>query len=369
MLDNKIILISLATLSAAIPVIIWITLFLRQAQTSKKLLALIFFAGTLVAPAMLGIQYFWTIFPEINLESFVSKSIEDTNLMFAATFVLFGAMEEIFKHFAVRSIDKRTVAIQTVNDALRLSILAALGFSFAENIYYMVMLWDSLTVGGFIGMYVGRSGLTMLGHIIFSGIFGYYFGISKFAIDMTNEQKMLGKESWAAKTISTLFNVPLAEGFREKTILKGLLLAIGFHATFNFALQFNQMIPAMLFVVLGYLFLKLLLQRKVGHLVLLTDVSTKQQSMMPKKDEEVVVELLAMWFNDKRYVDVIHICERLLERDPDNNVIKLFKAQALDKIEGTDSIHAKIITSLFKSEGDLSTADKSVLSKHLEQKP
>lgn len=367
MLDNKIILILLATLSAAIPVVIWIVLFLRQSNTSKKLLALIFFAGTLVAPLMLGIQYFWTIFPQANLETLVTSSISDSNLMFGALFVLFGAMEEIFKHFAVRSIDKRTVAIQTVNDSLKLSILAALGFSFAENIYYMVSLFDSLTAVELIGMYIARSGITMLGHIIFSGIFGYYFGISKFAIDMTNEQKMLGKKSLAASIISKLFNVPLAEGFKEKTILKGLTLAILFHATFNFLLHYDQIIPVIIIVALGYLFLRFLLQRKVGHLVMITDVSTKRASVMPKKDEDVVVELISMWFNDKRYVDVVHICERLLERDPDNNVIKLFKAQALDKLEGTDSVHAKIITSLFKSKDDLSKYDRSILNKHLEQ--
>ena len=89
--------------------------------------------------------------------------------------------------------------------------------------------------------------------------------------------------------------------------------------------------------------------------------------MITKKDEEVVIELLAIWFNEKRYVDVMHVCERLLERDPDNNVVKLFKAKAMDKMGG-DNIYKKILGNLFKSKEQLTIDDKNVISKHLEQK-
>jgi hypothetical protein len=55
---------------------------------------------------------------------------------------------------------------------------------------------------------------------------------------------------------------------------------------------------------------------------------------MAKTDEDVVIELLGMWFNKNKFVEVLHICERLLKRDPDNKIVKLFKAQAMDKMEG-----------------------------------
>ncbi len=88
---------------------------------------------------------------------------------------------------------------------------------------------------------------------------------------------------------------------------------------------------------------------------------------MGKKDEEVVVELLGMWFNEKKYVDVIHICERLLQRDPDNNVIKLFKAKALDKMD-EKSTYREILNTVVKTKEDLSENDQSVISKYIAQK-
>jgi hypothetical protein len=54
---------------------------------------------------------------------------------------------------------------------------------------------------------------------------------------------------------------------------------------------------------------------------------------MAKSDEDVVIELLGMWFNKGKYVDVIHICERLLKRDPNNKIVNLFKAKALDSMD------------------------------------
>lgn len=368
MLENKIFIFGISILVAAIPVVIWVTLFFKQANISKKILILLFFIGILTAPALLGIQYLWELYPEFDIPTLIETSVQQTSVMYIALFVFFGMIEEVIKHYAVRIIDKRSVAIKTVNDALRLSILAALGFSFAENIYYLTQLWSQLSAGELMGVYVFRSGFTMCAHMIFSGIFGYYFGISKFAIDLNKQDKILGQESWSARFIAKLFNLPIAEGYREKMVLKGLSIAVVLHACFNFLLQFNFIIPVIIFIVLGYLFLRHLLNRKVGHLILLTDISEQKKSLIAKKDEDVVLELLGMWFNEKRYVDVIHICERLLERDPDNNVIKLFKAKALDQME-KGSVYRKVLSTVLKDKSDISPNDHSVISKYLDKKP
>ena len=366
-MDNKALILGISAFIAAIPVAIWIPLFFKQSGISKVTMAVLFFIGILTAPALLGIQYLWGIYPQFDVATLIESSIAKASLMYIVLFVFFGMLEEVIKHFAVRIIDKRTLAVKTLNDALRLSILAALGFSFAENIYYLSQLWNSLSAGELFGVYVFRSGFTMCAHMIFSGIFGYYFGISKFSIDITNQQKLIGKEDLIAKFISNLTNKPLAEGYKEKTILKGLLIAVTLHAIFNYMLQYNALIPVILFVIGGFLYLRFLLKRKVGHLVLLTDISEKKKSMFAKKDEDVVLELLGMWFKDKRYVDVLHICERLLERDPDNNVVKLFKAKATDQIEGGNA-YQKILTAVLKDKDDLSTRDRSVIDKYLEKK-
>ncbi|MCC7197477.1 hypothetical protein IT413_04775 [Candidatus Peregrinibacteria bacterium] len=76
---------------------------------------------------------------------------------------------------------------------------------------------------------------------------------------------------------------------------------------------------------------------------------------MATKDEEVVIELLGLWFKEKKFVDVIHICQRLLERDPGNKVVMLFKAQAADKLNNND-IYGKLLKNLFPSSGEKSLA-------------
>lgn len=367
MLNNTAVIIAISTVIAAIPAAIWGYLFFKETTIKKFHLIILFFLGILTAPALLGIQYLWQIYPTFDLAYLIETKISQMSLMYAALFTLFGAMEEVIKHFAVRIIDKKTVAIQTINHALRLSILSGLGFAFAENIYYLYQLWGNLSTGELMGVYIFRSVFTMCAHMIFSGIFGYYFGVSKFSIDITKQQRLTGKADLSTRILSKLAKMPIPKAHREKTILKGLLIALFMHAAFNFLLQFNVMIPVIIFVVLGYLFLRYLLKRKAGHLVLLTDVSEKQESMLAKKDEEVVLELLGMWFKDKRYVDVVHICERLLERDPDNNVVKLFKVKALDKIENKN-VYKKVLKSVLRSKDELSTDDRNIISKYLEQK-
>ena len=56
-----------------------------------------------------------------------------------------------------------------------------------------------------------------------------------------------------------------------------------------------------------------------------------------------------MWTREGRHKDVIDICQRLLLRDPDNKVVQLFQAKAMDseKLAGLE----KSFTSLFQSEG------------------
>jgi len=365
--DNKILLISISTLVTAIPVAIWSVIFFKHAKDSKFLLLSVFILGSLTPWALLEIQELWIKFPQLDVPTLIETSIKQTSIMYMLTFMFFGMMEEVIKHFAVRIIDKKTIAIKTVNDALRFSILAALGFSFSENIYYLYNLWGEISTAEIAGVYIFRSVFTMCAHMIFSGIFGYYFGISKFTIDITKQEELTGGRNFAAKILSKIFNIPYQAAYKEKTILKGLFLAMGIHAVFNFLLQFNAIIPVMVIVILGYLFLRYFLKRKAGHLVLLTDISETKKSMLAKKDEDVVLELLGMWFQDKRYVDVIHVCERLLQRDPDNNVIKLFKEKALDKIEDKNT-YKKILQSVFKGKEDISENDRNILTKYIEQK-
>jgi len=379
-IENPII-IGASILASSIPIIIWIVLFLNKKEQSKKTVALIFFLGCLTIFITLGIQKFWTIYPRFNIDAAIKNNITNYNTKLILTFILFGAIEEIIKLYVIKGVDEKTVLINKVNDAVRYSIISALGFSFVENIYYLYQAWPNEMTGmtelaksihleefkKLANMHIFRSTVTTCAHITFSGIFGYYYGIAKYSIVMTHQRKLTQKVSKISKWLAKTFKVPLNEGFRRKTVLKGLLIAIILHATFNYLLQKGQLQFSIIFVILGYLFLKYLLSRKAGHLILTDDITVKMKSSIAKKDEEVVIELLGMWFKEEKYVDVIHICERLLERDPDNRVVKLFKAKAMDEMS-EENIYNKILGTILPSSEEMSELDKNIITKHIKEK-
>lgn len=364
-LKEQAFLIGVCTVFAAIPILIWFAIFFGKKVKSRATVLAIFLLGCLTAPALLSIQMLWEKAPQFNLAAFIETTIQRQSLMYIALFVLFGAMEEIIKHFALRTVDKRTVLITTIGDAIRYSIVAALGFSFVENIYYLYQFWPQITFGELIGLYIFRSGITTAAHILFSGIFGYYYGIGKFAIDLRTQEELSGQRSRFNILIARVFNLSFSQAYQEEKILKGLFIAIGLHSIYNYLLQYNVIWPATILVFVGYLYLRYLMQRKAGNLVLFSDISNKQKSSLSPKDEKVVIELLGLWFQEKKFTDVIHVCERLLERDPDNNVVKIFMSKAQDKLAG-NSVYKKILSTLFRKK--LSGQDKNTLSHYLEEK-
>ena len=368
---NELHVIIASSIFAVIPVIIWLYIFLRKSENSKKVTIGVFLIGCLTAPFLLGIQYLWedTTF---DIATFIESNIKNQKTMWVAMFMLFAAMEEIIKLYVVRFVDKTTTLITKINDAIKFSIISALGFSFIENVWYLYSYWPLIGTpyisnGDLLGMYFFRSVFTACAHMIFSGVFGYFYGVGKFSMVMTKAKKLTGGTSRATQLISKIFRLPLEEGFRQKVVVKGLFIAIFMHVIFNYLLQYNIIPPVVLFVICGYIYLKYLLNRKAGHLVLAVDPKTMRPSSMAKNDEEVVVELMGMWFKEEKFVDVLHMCQRLLERDPDNEVVKLFKAQALDEIEEGNP-YKEIINTVIKGANDLSASERSTINKYTEEK-
>lgn len=374
MFENKIILLSLAILLAAIPIAVWLYITLRKGQHNKKITLAIFGLGCLTAPALLGLQIFWEKYPQFNLLAFIEKTFAAPMTVMILTLLLFASMEEIIKLFIVKKVDKKTLTICKINDAIVYSIASALGFSFVENAYYLYSWWPNISTGELAGMYFFRSIFTTASHMVYSGVFGYFYGIGKFSMVINQQNLIKGTKDRMSEIIAKIFNLPQSEGFRQKAVLKGLFIAIGMHFTINYLLQMQQdkgiriFMPIVLIAnILMFLFLQYLLSRKAGHLILLNDPTTNRSSTIGKKDKDVVVELLAMWSKDKRYVDVIHVCERLLERDPDNTVVKLFKAQAMDAMD-EKNIYRKVLSTVVKTKDDLSDNQKNIISKYLAEK-
>jgi len=307
-----------------------------------------FSGGIIAVLTVFLLEFFWGYFPEFDPFKWVENNISNPTYYYVALFIVVGILEELVKQMMVRYVDSKKVIIQTINDSIRFGIAAALGFAFAENIVYFYMVMQNESIQQVIITVLFRSIFTACGHMVFSGIFGYYFGIAKFTIDISLQKGLEGKKHILALILGRIFRISYAQALREIKILQGLLTAMGIHAVFNFLLQLNQILPSIIIVVLGFLFLRYLLQRKAGNLILISDIDEKRRSNMGKNDEDVVLELVGLWFEQKKFVDVMHICERLLERDPDNNVVKLFKAQAMDKLDPNNPYRKIIETMLGK---------------------
>lgn len=373
MFENPILLLGSATLLAAIPIVIWLYINIKHEKENKKIMFLVFGLGCLTAPALLGLQIFWEKYPEFDLEAFISRTFSSPMTATIMILLLFASMEELIKLYVMRTVDRKTLSITRIGNAMRYCIASALGFSFVENVYYLYSWWPYIGTGELATMYFFRSIFTTASHMVYSGVLGYFYGIGKFSM-IINQQKNIieNKRDKLSEFIAKIFNLPPSEGFRQKAVLKGLFIAIGMHFTINFLLELQQqkgiaiLLPVVILTnVLMYLFLQYLLKRKTSHLILLTDPTTQRASSMNKKNEDVVTELLGMWFKDKKYVDVIHVCERLLERDPDNPVVKLFKAKAMDEMEDKD-IYKKVLGTVLKT--DLDDSQKSIVSKYMAEK-
>jgi RsiW-degrading membrane proteinase PrsW (M82 family) len=293
-----------------------------------------------------ALHYFLDLFPQFDILAFLQNQIHNQNTNYILLFISVGIVEEIVKQLILRYVDHKYLLIQTINDSIHYSLISALGFAFAENIFYISSIYSQLGWQQLIIPYLFRSIFTTAAHLIFSGFFGYFYGLAKFSMNITEQSRWTGKKHYLANLIGSIFKISRIRAVKELMIIRGLLIAIVLHAVFNFMLQLNQIIPTALYIAAGFALLLQQLRQKSGKLILVTDPTETRLSTMAETDEDVVIELIGMWFKDKRYVDVIHICERLAERDPDNKVIQLFKAKALDQMD-KNSAYGKILNNMF----------------------
>ena len=149
-----------------------------------------------------------------------------------STFIL-ATLEEYSKHLIVRLFDDHK--IKNIANAIELSVVVGLSFAFLENTLYFVNTGGQ----GLQGLIFGRSIFSMFGHMIFSAIFGYYYGIAKFAKSVmlidTIEKHTPKLPAWFHK----IFRFNSATTFEAEKIFEGLIFASLFHTIFNLLMQFN----------------------------------------------------------------------------------------------------------------------------------
>ncbi len=175
-------------LLACVPALIWGYIFYKKDPVYRPKAKQTFLLGMLAVVPILFYKWTWNYFPEINIFNYTNAYQADIfaftpylylplGSLLAFTFV--GVIEEYMKHLVVKKADQGF--FRNIDDAIEFSIIAALGFSFVENILYFYYIWVYQGLDILLVSFVFRSIFSTFAHILFSGIYGYFYGIAYFA--------------------------------------------------------------------------------------------------------------------------------------------------------------------------------------------
>lgn len=271
MQPESILKLILAALLAIVPAAIWGYIFYKKQQGQKRMLFATFGMGALFVTPLLIYKYLWQFFPWINAFHYTEKYNNDLvglstfgtiPLGVILTFMIVGVIEELTKLWAVKLTDKKRIC--SIDDAIEMCIMAALGFSFAENIVYFYNIIALRGTEGIMYPFIFRSLFSTFAHIMFSGILGYYYGLALFATDIVKE-KHTEKRYRLVKATAKILNFPRATLFHDEKIAQGLLIAIALHAVFNIFLEMNWTFLLVPFLTGGYIYVSYLLEKKEAH--------------------------------------------------------------------------------------------------------
>lgn len=265
-------IIGISVLLAFVPIIAWGLHFLHKHPEKRKLVLITFIGGAISVLPLLLYKYLWQFFPWINafdwirnsdFELFGLNSLILIPIPVLITFLFVGIIEEVSKIYSVKIIDKNR--IQNVDDAIEFAIIAGLGFAFIENIIYFQNILHSRGFENFLFPFVFRSLFSTFAHVMFSGIFGYFYGIAHFA-DPIYKRKVRKERHILLNWLHKICHFKKITLFHEEKMLEGLLAATLLHAAFNVFLEMEWVVAIVPFLFMGYLILDNLLARKENHL-------------------------------------------------------------------------------------------------------
>lgn len=257
---------------AALPALIWIYIFFRHQKENKLLTAVTFLAGMLAVIPIFIFQH------EISrIEDFIPTIGLSVFVVILFTGIWVGLYEETAKHWVVKMVDRKL--FKNIDDAILLSIVAALGFAFIENVLYFYSIWNNPAIENFWFYFLFRSVGSMFVHILASGIFGYYYGLAHFAKPVLQDKLAEGRKFFFTKWFHRVIHLRSETIFYEEKVLEGLLIAALLHGTFDFMMGMSQhfadvgssfgtkfwLLAVVPFLVGGYFWLTALLDKKENH--------------------------------------------------------------------------------------------------------
>lgn len=251
-----------SSLFSLIPILIWAAIFLYKHNERRDLVIRTFsFGGLMVLPFMLY-RKMWDYFPSLHLDKLMSNYTSEPIQIFnfslqislaaAILFASLGCLEEYLKHKVAISVDHKE--INSIDDAIEFSILAALGFSFAENTFYFIEVWQSMGTDMLYRVVIFRSLFSTFAHILFSSIYGYHFGLALFADPILRNPKEHSLYKRMSFWIHNLFNLRTNVVFKDFQLFFGLIIASLSHAIYNILLEMKNTAFLIPFLVFGFLY-------------------------------------------------------------------------------------------------------------------
>src|SRR3989339_895941 len=263
--------IIIAIILALIPVIIWGYLFYIKEPEPKRLILKVFLGGMISIIPIILYKASWQYYPNLNVFLYVDNfkhhfigigDIFSIPVSVIFTFMFVGVVEEYMKHFIVKFTDKNN--LKNIDDVMELSIIAALGFAFVENILYFLLIWQKQGVQNLIIAFIFRSIFSTFAHILFSGIYGYFYGIARFASPIYKEN-LIKNRSRFTTLMHKIIHLKGETIFKEEKIVEGLMFSMLLHALFNIVLELDFTILVVPFLIIGYIYLSYLFSKKEDH--------------------------------------------------------------------------------------------------------
>ncbi|MCB9809919.1 PrsW family intramembrane metalloprotease [Candidatus Peribacteria bacterium] len=188
------------------------------------------------------------------LTGLLAYGVNSTLSHVAWLFIVVGMLEEYLKHLVLRFSGEDKIC--SVDDALQYAIFVALGFAFIENIMYLLDFATLNPIGTrmFWMFYLLRSSVSVLAHVSFSGILGYFYGIAQFSHRVMREASSTAHPFKCL--LQRLLHCKKCTLYHEEKMMEGMLIAMGLHAVFNVLLEYNRlqyvipMILLLFFVIL-----------------------------------------------------------------------------------------------------------------------
>ncbi len=254
-------------LMASLPAVVWGYIFYKKDPVYAPKAVQTFLLGMSSVLPILLYKWSWDYLPFINIFNYtdtfqndiISSSLLYLPLGSVFAFMFVGIIEEYMKHIVVKKADQGF--FRNIDDAIEFSIIAALGFAFIENILYFYYIWEYHDTQVLLISFVFRSVFSTFAHILFSGIYGYYYGIAYFADPIWAEEQR-AKRHPITNFLHMILHMKRNRVFCHEMATKGLLLAVLLHAFFNIMLEMNITFFMIPFLTSGYMYLSHLFKMK-----------------------------------------------------------------------------------------------------------